>query len=107
MNSYNHYAYGSVVDWVFEKAAGISPAQAGYRKVRIAPIPNARLGHLSARYLSRQGEIISHWTYEKESVRYEVVTPADALVVIGNKTYEVRTGAMFFTGQSNGDRAGT
>lgn len=61
MNSYNHYAYGSVVDWVFEKAAGISPAQAGYRKVRIAPIPNARLGHLSARYLSRQGEIISHW----------------------------------------------
>ena len=98
MNSYNHYAYGSVVDWVFEKAAGISPAQAGYRKVRIAPIPNARLGHLSARYLSRQGEIISHWTYEKESVRYEVVTPADALVVIGNKTYEVRTGSYVFYG---------
>lgn len=39
MNSYNHYAYGSVADWVYGTAAGIKPAQEapGYAKAVIAP----------------------------------------------------------------------
>ena len=39
MNSFNHYAYGAVIDWVYEKAAGIQPAQPGFQRVKVAPMP--------------------------------------------------------------------
>lgn len=58
MNSFNHYAYGSVADWVYSVAAGINPVEEapGYAKVRIAPIPDARLdwlkGALETRHVS-------------------------------------------------------
>ena len=48
MNSYNHYAYGSVADWVFGVACGIQPAAPGYAEVRIEPHPDPRLVHLGA-----------------------------------------------------------
>ena len=48
MNSYNHYAYGSVADWVFSVACGIQPAEPGFARVRIAPHPDPRLKQLGA-----------------------------------------------------------
>ena len=50
MNSFNHYAYGSIVDWMFKHLAGFTAAEPGYRKARIAPLPEARLGHLSMKW---------------------------------------------------------
>lgn len=46
MNSFNHYAYGSIVEWMFRHLAGFSAAAPGYRRALIHPMPEARLGHV-------------------------------------------------------------
>lgn len=77
MNSYNHYAYGCVYDWIFGVAAGVKIAEAGYARVELAPKPDRRLGHLTASLETRKGLLLSHWEYEGEKVRYRFEIPAD------------------------------
>lgn len=57
MNSLNHYAYGSVVSWIWSGCAGLSPLEEkpGFRKVRIAPKVNYKLQKVDARYESPAG----------------------------------------------------
>ncbi len=76
MNSYNHYAYGCVYDWIFGVAAGIKIKEAGYRKIHLAPHPDRRLGHLTASVETRKGKLRSHWEYEGERVCYRFEIPA-------------------------------
>ncbi len=63
MNSLNHYAYGSIVDWMVQEMAGIRPLESapGYRRFTIAPKPSGRLQHVKARYESAAGLIESGW----------------------------------------------
>lgn len=63
MNSFNHYAYGSVADWVYSVAAGITQLEdhPGYEEVRIAPHPDTRLDWLEASLDTRHGKILSRW----------------------------------------------
>lgn len=98
MNSFNHYAYGAVADWVYGRAAGISPVEEypGYEKVRISPIPDERLGWLKCSYQSRHGLIRSEWSLQDDLWRYEIETPVDAIIVLGQKTYEVSRGTWLF-----------
>ena len=102
MNSFNHYAYGAVADWVYEEAAGIKPAEPGFAKIRIAPKPDARLEWLEASLETRQGLVRSAWSHIEENgcrkVRYEIITPAPATLVIGGVEKEVQAGEyVFFT----------
>jgi len=64
MNSYNHYAYGAVAEWIYRFAAGIDtdPADAGFHTVILHPTFDPRLGHLDFVYDSRFGPIHSSWT---------------------------------------------
>lgn len=96
MNSYNHYAYGAVADWIYEKAAGIRPLEAGFKKIRFAPEPDPRLGRLEVRFSSRAGEIASQWFYDGGMIRYRIETPVDAEAVIGGKTYHLTPGVWEF-----------
>ncbi len=66
MNSFNHYAYGAVCQWIWQTCAGIAsnPAQPGFKHIIMKPIPDRRLGHLDAIYTSVAGTIESHWKYE-------------------------------------------
>ena len=97
MNSYNHYAYGAVADWIYEKAAGIRPAEPGFKKVHFAPLPDARLGRLEVRFMSRHGEIASQWHYDEDGmVRCRLETPVDAEAVISGKTYALTPGVWEF-----------
>lgn len=61
MNSLNHYAYGSVIEFLYRHAAGIQPLEPGYRRIRLAPKPDVRLRSLRCRYDSACGEIVSAW----------------------------------------------
>ena len=58
MNSLNHYAYGSVMEFLYAYGAGIRPACPGYRKAILAPEPDARLGYLRASYDSAAGRYV-------------------------------------------------
>jgi len=96
MNSYNHYAYGAVVDWIYEVAAGITPLEPGFARARIAPHPSKELGWLSVRMETRHGTIVSEWKYKGDNVCYEIETPVETQAVIGGVTYMLCPGKYIF-----------
>lgn len=98
MNSFNHYAYGAVADWVYGVAAGITPVESnpGYEKVRIAPVPDKRLGWLEASINTRHGLVSSRWEMQDGKWRYEIETPVDAVIIIDGKEHCVSKGRYLF-----------
>ncbi len=98
MNSFNHYAYGAVMDWVYCQAAGIHTVEAhpGYEKVRIAPLPDERLDWLEASLKTRRGQVRSRWQKQDGLWRYEIDTPVETTVVIAGKEYNVDAGSYLF-----------
>lgn len=101
MNSFNHYAYGSVADWVYQKAAGIHTAEdaPGYAFIRFAPVPDARLSWLTASLQTRHGLVESGWRQEDGKWRYEITTPVDAEICIDKNTQKVAAGHYIFYSQ--------
>ena len=98
MNSFNHYAYGSVADWVYGVACGISPVEdkPAFEEIIIAPQPSHRLDYLSARLETRQGTLISAWYREGDSFRYEITTPSPATIIIDGVSHKVSKGSYVF-----------
>ena len=78
MNSFNHYAYGAVFDWIFGVAAGIKTVDSApaYREINLAPHPDRRLGFADTSIDSRNGTIRSYWYYKDNTVYYEFDIPA-------------------------------
>lgn len=77
MNSFNHYAYGCVCEWIWETAAGIASdvARPGFEHVIMKPVPDRRLGHISAEYQSAAGLIRSAWRYEEDLWIWDFTVP--------------------------------
>lgn len=59
MNSYNHYAFGAVVGFMYRRLAGIAPAEPGFRRLDVRPLYDPRIGTVRARYDSCLGRIAS------------------------------------------------
>lgn len=99
MNSFNHYAYGAVADWIYEVAAGISQREhsAGFENPIIQPHPDRRIGWLSAELDTRFGRISSKWSYTSDDrVRYEITVPVRAEIIIDNDVKSVEKGTYIF-----------
>ena len=79
MNSYNHYAYGAVADWIYRYAAGIGTTHldAGFHTIMLHPVFDARLGKLSFDYDSAYGPIHSDWTVKGQTAEWHVTMPAN------------------------------
>ena len=77
MNSFNHYAYGAVYDWIFSTVVGITPTESApaYKEIKITPHPCRELGFAKASIDSRSGKITAHWYYRGERVHYEFEIP--------------------------------
>ena len=78
MNSMNHYAYGSVMEWLYQNAGGIRPLEdfPGFRRFRLAPQPDPRLGKLDLVFEAPSGRIQSKWAYQPEGgLVYEFGVP--------------------------------
>ena len=97
-NSFNHYAYGSVIDWIYEKAAGIRVLEEypGFSRVRIQPLPDKRLGWLEATVDTQHGRIHSSRSYIEDRIRLDVRTAVPALVVFGGHEDWVEPGTYTF-----------
>ena len=99
MNSFNHYAYGCVCEWIWETAAGIAadPTAPGFKHIIMKPVPDKRLGHLTAEYNSAAGVIKSAWKYEGDKWIWEFTIPEGAKATVTlpgeteSKTYESGT----------------
>ncbi len=79
MNSMNHYAYGSVVEWMYRFMGGLNPVQdaPGFKKARISIVTDPRFGSVSAQYDSASGLYKTAWTRDEEKVSYHVEIPFD------------------------------
>lgn len=80
MNSFNHYAYGAVCQWIWESAAGIATdiANPGFKHIIMKPVPDKRLGYLDASYQSAAGLIQSSWKYEGDKWIWNFTIPEGA-----------------------------
>jgi alpha-L-rhamnosidase len=80
MNSYNHYAYGAVADWIYRYAAGIDTLESdpGFHTVLLHPTFDPRLGSLDFSYDSAYGAIRSAWQVKGNIVRWDVTIPPNA-----------------------------
>jgi len=85
MNSFNHYAYGAVGEWMYRKIAGLAPdeRQPGYKRIRVEPnFHGGGLTHAYASYKSMYGRIESGWTLCGEKAEVRVTLPANTTASI-------------------------
>ncbi len=84
MNSLNHYAYGSIVEWMYRDMCGLNPSSGddgvtGFRRARIAPKPDKSLQWANARYRSAAGFYESGWSFaEADHLTIEMIIPFNA-----------------------------
>jgi len=99
MNSFNHYAFGAVGDWMYQNIGGIDvdPAAPGYRHSRIAPRPGAGLTSANASLETVYGTLSSAWKLDRGRFRLEVTIPPNtsAEVTLWNaRLDQVREGGV-------------
>jgi alpha-L-rhamnosidase len=75
MTSFNHYALGAIADWLHRTVAGLAPAEPGYRRLDIHPIPGGGLTYAHARHITPYGLAEAGWKVEGDQIQLEVVVP--------------------------------
>jgi alpha-L-rhamnosidase len=77
MNSFNHYAYGSVVEWFYDTIAGLrpDPATPGWKHFEIAPTPGGGLTHAQASIETPYGPVASDWQVKGGTLELAVTIP--------------------------------
>ncbi|MDQ6417946.1 family 78 glycoside hydrolase catalytic domain [Paenibacillus sp. LHD-117] len=95
MNSFNHYSYGAVGDWMYKKVAGLdfSTTVPGFKRTRIAPLfGSTKLTFAKASYLSMYGQVESSWRIIGDRIELEAIIPANTsaeIVLMGAKAGDI------------------
>ena len=99
MNSFNHYSYGCVCDWMFDTIAGIGVDEEhpGFENVILAPRPDKRLEWVKATFDTKYGTVSSAWKYNGDSIDYEFTVPNKATLILDGKTRNLEKGEYKFT----------
>jgi len=84
MNSFNHYAYGAIGEWLYSHVAGIKidEKNPGYKHFFLAPHPGGELYFVDASFESMYGTIVSDWREEKGIFVYNVAVPANSTATV-------------------------
>ncbi|MFN3649901.1 MAG: family 78 glycoside hydrolase catalytic domain [Armatimonadota bacterium] len=90
MNSFSHYAFGAVSEWMFQSLAGIDTSGLGYKQLLLRPGPPAPgsnpdhepVSWVKAEYDSLHGKIRSHWRRTPDAFELEVTVPANTTAVL-------------------------
>ena len=84
MNSFNHYAYGAIGDWMYRVVAGIDTydSEPGYRRIKIKPHVGGGLSQASATLQTYYGPVSSAWKRESSQLIWEVEIPANTTAVL-------------------------
>lgn len=77
MNSFNHYAYGAIGDWMYRVSAGLEIMAPGYKQIIITPHPTAKLTYSKASFESSYGTISSGWERKDGRVLIKISIPAN------------------------------
>jgi alpha-L-rhamnosidase len=85
MNSFNHYAYGAIGDWMYRRVAGLDMDENGvaYKKIVIRPLfAGGKLTAARAEHQSMYGKIVSSWEMNKDEISVRVIIPANTTASI-------------------------
>ncbi len=84
MNSFNHYAYGAIGEWLYSHVAGLSidPEQPGYKHFLLAPHPGGGLTRAGVEFQSLYGKIQSSWKITGNEFTYDVAVPANTTAIV-------------------------
>ena len=82
MNSFNHYAYGAIGDWMYRVSAGIETREPGYKHLIIQPHPSKKLTYSKASFESSYGTVASGWERKGTKIIVSVKIPANTIATI-------------------------
>lgn len=84
MNSFNHYAYGSIGDWLYQVVAGINvdSTQPAYKHSILSPQPGGSLTHATGKIQTLYGELLSHWKFYENRFEWEIVIPPNTTATV-------------------------
>jgi alpha-L-rhamnosidase len=82
MNSFNHYAYGAIGDWMYRVSAGIETMGPGYKNIIVQPHPSKKLTFSRASFESSYGTIASGWERKEGKIIIKVTIPANTSATI-------------------------
>jgi alpha-L-rhamnosidase len=84
MNSFNHYAYGAVGEWLFSTVAGIDldPEVPAFKRIRLAAIPGGKLTWARAKFNSPYGAIESNWEIKDGTFFWDIAIPPNSNAVV-------------------------
>jgi alpha-L-rhamnosidase len=82
MNSFAHYSFGAVYQWMVENIGGIRTEGPAYKRIRIAPQPGGRLKWAQVSYRSIRGLIDSAWKRDGDRFVLEVTIPANTRATV-------------------------
>ena len=99
MMSFNHYALGAIADWLHRVVAGLSPLEAGYRRILVRPVPGGGLTNAEARHETPYGLASVKWHIVDDSMSVHVVVPTGATARVelpALEPFEVLSGSHSF-----------
>ncbi len=82
MNSFNHYAYGCIGEWMYSTIGGIQPDGPGYKKIIIHPVINKILTYANTSYQSIQGKIVSNWKIRQNKIILDITIPINTRATV-------------------------
>jgi alpha-L-rhamnosidase len=82
MNSFNHYAYGAIGDWLYRNAAGIQEGSAGYKEIIVKPHLGGGFTSMKANQITPYGEVSSSWNIIDAKLTLEIKIPANTKAII-------------------------
>jgi len=84
MNSFNHYSYGAIGEWLYTHVGGlrIDPENPGYKHIIFDPHPGGGLTSANTEFLSLYGKIKSNWKIIDRTFQYEVTVPPNTTATV-------------------------
>lgn len=92
MNSFNHYAYGSVMEYVYRRVAGIECMVPGFTKIKITPHPVKGLQSVCAVYESNAGKIRAGYEWKDGKIAFFAEIPKDVeaeIILPGEESFVI------------------
>lgn len=80
MTSFNHYAFGAVVDWLHRVVGGLSPLEPGYSRLLVAPQAGGGLTWAQARLETPHGTASVRWDLDATQLRLQITVPVAAVL---------------------------
>ena len=84
MNSFNHYAYGAIGEWLYQRICGIAPHPdyPGYKRAVLAPLPGGGMAYGGGSLETRVGTFVSKWEVKESIFHFHFTIPEGADAVL-------------------------